>query len=168
MPSQDTFADTDIALLTASGVTEQAGDKVVAPLYTSFSESLSTPNYLAALSSYLYHNDLIILPETLSDGTTTEHMQTVKTFTIGFSAGAADAAPLLKETARRGGGLYFSATGGLGLAAALNEALLTIMETDASFTSPVSPVITLIELKHLILPTMPCFFLEEDQGGVVT
>ncbi|NRD72810.1 rRNA (guanine-N1)-methyltransferase [Shewanella sp. VB17] len=136
VPSQDTFADTDIALLTASGVTEQAGDKVVAPLYTSFSESLSTPNYLAALSSYLYHNDLIILPETLSDGTTTEHMQTVKTFTIGFSAGAADAAPLLKETARRGGGLYFSATGGLGLAAALNEALLTIMETDASFTSP--------------------------------
>ena len=135
-PSQDTFANTDIGILTANGVTEQADDKTVAPLYTSFSENLSTPNYLPALSSYLYHNDLVISPETQSDGTTTEHMQTVKTFTIGFSSGASDAAPLLKETARRGGGLYFSATGGLGLAAALNDALLTIMETDTSFTSP--------------------------------
>ena len=136
VPSQDTFADTDIETLTDNGVTEQADDKIVAPLYTAFSESLSTPNYLPALSSYLYHNDLVTSPEVQSDGTTTEHMQTVKTFTIGFSSGASDAAPLLKETARRGGGLYFSATGGLGLAAALNEALLTIMETDASFTSP--------------------------------
>ncbi len=136
VPSQDTFANGDIISLTKNGVTEQADDKTVAPLYTSFSEGLSTASYLPALASYLYHNDLVTSPETLSDGTTQEHMQTVKTFTIGFSKGASDAAPLLAETARRGGGTYLAATGGLALADALNEALLTIMEIDASFTSP--------------------------------
>ncbi|NRB25267.1 PilC/PilY family type IV pilus protein [Shewanella sp.] len=136
VPSQDTFANNDIVTLTDNGVTEQADDKTVAPLYTAFSEGLSTASYLPALASYLYHNDLVTSPEALSDGTTQEHMQTVKTFTIGFSQGADDAAPLLAETARRGGGKYLPATGALALSAALNDVLLTIMETDSSFTSP--------------------------------
>ena len=136
VPSQDTFANNDIVTLTDNGVTEQADDKTVAPLYTSFSEGLSTASYLPALASYLYHNDLVTSPEALSDGTSQEHMQTVKTFTIGFSQGADDAAPLLAEAARRGGGEYFPATGALALSAALNQVLLTIMETDSSFTSP--------------------------------
>ncbi|MBW8184440.1 pilus assembly protein [Shewanella nanhaiensis] len=146
VPTQDTFADTDIVTLTASGVTEKADDKVNAPDYSVFSDpGLSSPSYLPALASYLYHNDLVTSPETLSDGSTREHMQTVKTFTIGFSSGAEDAEALLKETAKRGGNKvdddgvntgYFQATGGLGLVAAMNDALLSIMETDASFTSP--------------------------------
>lgn len=136
VPSQDTYADDDVIALGRSGVKEQAEDKTAAPDYSSFSESLSTASYLPALASYLYHNDLVVSPETMADGSKTEHMQTVRTFTIGFSKGAEDAAPLLAETAKRGGGDYFAATSGLSLQKALSDALLTIMKTNASFTSP--------------------------------
>ncbi|PKG57177.1 pilus assembly protein [Shewanella sp. GutDb-MelDb] len=136
VPSQDSYANDDVIALGRSGVKEQAEDKTVAPDYSSFSENLSSRSYLPALASYLYHNDLVISPETLADGSKTEHMQTVRTFTIGFSKGAEDAAPLLAETAKRGGGDYFAATSGLSLQKALSDALLTIMKTNASFTSP--------------------------------
>ncbi|MFT5788193.1 MAG: type IV pilus assembly protein PilY1 [Shewanella sp.] len=136
VPSQDSYANDDVIALGKSGVTQQAEDKVVAPDYSSFSENLSSKSYLPALASYLYHNDLVTSPEASADGTETEHMQTVRTFTIGFSKGADDAAPLLAETAKRGGGEYFAASSGLTLQKALSDALLTILETNASFTSP--------------------------------
>lgn len=136
VPSQDSYANNSVIALGKSGVKEQAEDKTVAPDYSSFSENLSTKSYLPALASYLYHNDLVTSPETMADGSKTEHMQTVRTFTIGFSKGAEDAAPLLAETAKRGGADYFAATSGLSLQKALSDALLTIMKTNASFTSP--------------------------------
>ncbi|ABE55995.1 type IV pilin biogenesis protein, putative [Shewanella denitrificans OS217] len=62
--------------------------------------------------------------------------QKVKTFTIGFSDGAADAAPLLIKTAELGGGKYFAAKGAAQLQAALQQVFTDILEVNASFTSP--------------------------------
>jgi len=61
--------------------------------------------------------------------------QTVSTHTIGFSEGAADAAPLLTETAKRGGGDYFSASDGLQLTAALQSTLRNLTPSNDSLTS---------------------------------
>jgi len=62
-------------------------------------------------------------------------VQTVSTHTIGFSEGAVDAAPLLIETAKRGGGDYFSAKDGLQLTAALQSTLRNLSPSNDSLTS---------------------------------
>ncbi|WP_299002702.1 PilC/PilY family type IV pilus protein [uncultured Shewanella sp.] len=62
--------------------------------------------------------------------------QYVTTFTIGFSEGAADAAPILQAAADYGGGLYFSANDASQLQAALQQIFSQILEVNASFTSP--------------------------------
>lgn len=62
-------------------------------------------------------------------------VQTVSTHTIGFSEGAEDAAPLLIETAKRGGGKYFAASDGLQLTAALQSTLLSLIPSNDSLTS---------------------------------
>lgn len=62
--------------------------------------------------------------------------QNVTTFTIGFSDGADDAAPLLIKTAELGGGKYFAAKGASQLQAALQQVFTQILEVNASFTSP--------------------------------
>ena len=89
-------------------------------------------NYLPALASYMYQNDLINKTDDNGDNP----LQNVRTFTIGFSSGADDAAPLLIETAKRGGGKYFAAQDSLQLTNALSDALSSILEIDSSFTSP--------------------------------
>jgi len=123
-PTVDANANAAIKTLTVGAAS--SGD------YSSFSEKLSTPSYLPALASYIFNNDLI----KKVDSKGTEHKQTVRTFTIGFSEGATDAAPLLNETAKRGGGQYFAAQDSLELQAALSDALSSILAIDASFTSP--------------------------------
>jgi type IV pilus assembly protein PilY1 len=62
--------------------------------------------------------------------------QNVTTFTIGFSEGANDAAPLLTKTAELGGGKYFAAKGAAQLQSALQQVFTQILEVNASFTSP--------------------------------
>ena len=89
-------------------------------------------NYLPALASYMYQNDLV----NRNDDNGDNPLQNVRTFTIGFSSGADDAAPLLIETAKRGGGKYFAAQDSLQLTNALSDALSSILEIDSSFTSP--------------------------------
>lgn len=123
-PTLDKNADNEVKALGASGSKE--GD------YSSFSTKLSTPSYLPALASYMFNNDLI----NKLDSANTQQTQNVRTYTIGFSKGAEDAAPLLAETAKRGGGLYFAAQNSLELQNALSDALSNILNIDSSFTSP--------------------------------
>lgn len=136
LPSLDTSANGDVMALGQIGVKEQAENKVVPPDYSVFATESSGESYLPALASYLYHNDLVDSAETLANGSEVEHMQTVRTFTIGFSQGAQSAAPLLAETAKRGGGRYFSASNALSLRQALTDTLVAITNTNTSFTSP--------------------------------
>jgi type IV pilus assembly protein PilY1 len=139
-PTLDNYSDDDIKALLATGVKAKVDDDIkvdpdyspVSLTYTRDGETVTEDNYLAALASYMYQNDLITSP----DGNGEEHRQTVKTFTIGFSEGASDAAPLLQAVAERSESTYFVAKTGLNLEKALNEALLSILETDTSFTSP--------------------------------
>ncbi len=123
-PTLDQYADGDVISLTATASAE--GD------YSSFSEGLEKPSYLAALASYMYHNDVAHKLDENGD----DLFQNVLTYTIGFSAGAADAAPLLKETALRGGGEYFAASNSIELQDVLSEVLSSIMSVDSTFTSP--------------------------------
>lgn len=126
-PTVDSHANTAIAALTANGAA--VGN------YSTFSEGLDTknsPSYLPALASYMFNNDLV----KQADSSGSEQRQYVRTFTIGFSQGADDAAPLLKETAVRGGGKYFAAKDSLELQSALSSALTSILAIDSSFTSP--------------------------------
>ncbi|MFS1423697.1 pilus assembly protein [Shewanella sp. 10N.286.48.B5] len=109
-PTRDTDADNKVLAL--SGITK-------ADRYSS--------NYLPALAGWLNKNDV----NTSLDGT-----QTVSTYTIGFSEGAASAAPILKETASRGGGKYYSAIDAQKLQEALQTIFSNILETNSSFTSP--------------------------------
>ncbi len=131
VPTVDTHANADIIALTSAAGVNPEGD------YSAFSEKLSQPSYLAALASYMFNNDLVHV----LDDNGEDQKQNVITFTIGFSEGADDAAPLLKETAMRGGGTpdkphYYSAADGISLELALTDALSSILAIDSSFTSP--------------------------------
>lgn len=84
-------------------------------------------NYLPALAGYMKNNDI---------NSAIEGVQTATTYTIGFSSGADDAAPLLKEAAKLGGGEYYPAQDAAALLAALQSALVEILRVNASFTSP--------------------------------
>ena len=109
-PTRDNDADTEIRKL--SGITNA---------------NKFSGNFLPALAGWLNKNDV----NTSLDGT-----QTVSTYTIGFSSGAASAAPILKETASRGGGAYYSANDAQKLQEALQSIFSNILETNSSFTSP--------------------------------
>ena len=84
-------------------------------------------NYLAALAGWMHTNDL---------NTNIAGDQTSTMYTIGFSNGAADAAPLLTETARLGGGKYYDSSDPSRLLASLQSALVEILEVNGTFTSP--------------------------------
>ncbi|WP_445946691.1 pilus assembly protein [Shewanella sp.] len=84
-------------------------------------------SYLPNLAHWMNNND--VNANLVGD-------QNVSTFTIGFSDGAADAAPLLIKTAELGGGKYFAAKGAAQLQAALQQVFTQILEVNASFTSP--------------------------------
>ncbi|MBV7314179.1 pilus assembly protein [Shewanella sp. NIFS-20-20] len=84
-------------------------------------------SYLPNLAEWMHKHDV---NDSLPD------MQTVNTYTIGFSDGANDAAPLLKKTAELGGGEYYAAKNASQLQAALQQVFSEILEVNASFTSP--------------------------------
>ncbi|MCL1123049.1 pilus assembly protein [Shewanella surugensis] len=87
----------------------------------------SGTSYLPALAGILNREDV---------NTNLAGEQYVTTFTIGFSEGAADAAPILQAAADYGGGLYFAANDASQLQAALQQIFSQILEVNASFTSP--------------------------------
>jgi len=83
-------------------------------------------NYLAGLAQWMTEHDL---------NQNLDGKQTINTYTIGFSSGADDAEPLLKETAKLGGGLYFKAQDSVELTTALLGALQNIEPSNDSLTS---------------------------------
>ncbi len=91
-----------------------------------FSGSKFGDNYLPAVAEWMYENDI---------NTSLPGKQTVETYTIGFSKGADDAAPLLKEAAKLGGGKYFRAEDSVQLTAALLNALADLEPSNDSLTS---------------------------------
>ena len=84
-------------------------------------------SYLAALAGWMNKNDV---NKNIAD------VQTVTTFTIGFSQGASSTTALLRETAKRGGGKYFHAKDAAELQSALQNVFSNIMAVNSSFTSP--------------------------------
>ncbi len=85
------------------------------------------------MAKYLYDNDL-----NSSLGTTGESFekQNVVVYTIGFQTEQ----ELLSDTARNGGGLYFTANSISGLSAAFKQIIADIADVSAVFVSPVVPV----------------------------
>ena len=115
-PIYDNGADSKIEALTAI----DQGETV------NFSGSKFSGNYLAGLAEWMNDNDV---------NTSLPGKQTVSTFTIGFSEGALDAAPLLKETAKLGGGDYYPASDNTQLTSALLNTLESLEPSNDSFTS---------------------------------
>ncbi|MBA6292432.1 rRNA (guanine-N1)-methyltransferase [Colwellia sp. MB3u-70] len=115
-PTYDNGADSKISELS----TVEDGKTI------KFSGSKFGGNYLPAVAQWMYENDI---------NTTLEGKQTVETFTIGFSEGADDAAPLLKESAKLGGGTYYRAEDSVQLTAALLNALESLEPSNDSLTS---------------------------------
>ncbi|ARD45413.1 PilC/PilY family type IV pilus protein [Colwellia sp. PAMC 21821] len=115
-PTQDNHADSKIEALSTveDGTTHN------------FSGSKYEGNYLAGLAQWMSNRDL---------NTQLEGKQTADIYTIGFSAGADNAAPLLKETAKLGGGKYFRATDSAQLTAALIGALEDLTPSNDSLTA---------------------------------
>lgn len=126
-PSHDEDANEHVKTLTKEANSDGDYSAYYARTYDDWADS-----YMPALASYMYHNDVA---HSLDDnGEDLE--QNVRTFTIGFSDGAADAASLLTETAFRGGGEYLTASSGIELEEALSDALSAILAIDSTFTSP--------------------------------
>lgn len=89
-------------------------------------DDLNTASYLPALAGWMNTYDVNL---------NIDGVQIVSTHTIGFSDGAEDAKGLLTETAKRGGGKYFSAKDELQLTAALQSTLRDLVPSNDSLTS---------------------------------
>ncbi|SFD24791.1 pilus assembly protein [Pseudoalteromonas denitrificans] len=123
-PTRDLAADDEIAALIATKTDPKNEDTSQTP----FSDpSLSNTNYLPNLAHWMNHNDVNL---------NVKGTQSVSLYTIGFSEGADDAAPLLKAAAENGGGTYYSASDALALSGALTTALNEILQINTTFTSP--------------------------------
>lgn len=88
-------------------------------------------SYLPHLAGYLNDNDFV------ADGS----KQHIVTYTIGFGADDVtsdehEPTKMLKETAKLGGGKYFSAVNATQLSEAFNSAVFDILESAASLSSP--------------------------------
>ncbi|VAW88335.1 Type IV fimbrial biogenesis protein PilY1 [hydrothermal vent metagenome] len=81
-------------------------------------------NRLDELAGWLYANDL--------DGDSTNGIQRVVTYTVGFTSDQT----LLSDTAEKGGGRYYTADSASELSDAFQSALNEILQTDTTFTSP--------------------------------
>ena len=124
-PTWDNGADSKIAALSVveDGTTVSfSGSSFPVPA----ANNTHPYNYLASLAGWMRNHD--INPNMDGD-------QKVETYTIGFSEGADDAAPLLKEAAKLGGGQYFKAADSNQLTAALLGALENLEPSNDSLTS---------------------------------
>ena len=100
---------------------------------------LGRTSYLDDVAKYLYENDM------RSD---IEGMQNIPTYVVGFYVDEDDT--LLSSTARKGGGLYFSANSGDGLTSALNKAITDILNR-ISAGSAVSTITTSAESTDYVI-----------------
>lgn len=130
IPTLDHAADDSISmLLSAPGV--KGGEDLKRYPFTV--EGKEYTSYLPALAAYMFNNDIV---RNNLDAYGNDNQQSVRTYTIGFSEGAADAEPLLREAAVRGGGSYSKALDAAQLTVNLTNALSSILAIDSSFTSP--------------------------------
>ncbi|MCG9720109.1 PilC/PilY family type IV pilus protein [Shewanella sp. Isolate7] len=133
-PTVDHFADGRIKALTDAAENKTADYSPFEYLDEFGNRSIS---YLPALASYMYNNDLV---KGNLDSTGNDNQQSARLYTIGFSEGAQNAAPLLLEAAKRGGNIegggYYEANSDLDLTEAFNNILKTILSIDSSYTSP--------------------------------
>lgn len=83
-------------------------------------------SYLPALAGWMHRNDI---------HPTSAGIQNAEVYTIGFGADIETAAPVLAETAIRGGGQYFPATDSASLTAALTNVLANIDPSNNTLTS---------------------------------
>ncbi|AWB68536.1 hypothetical protein C2869_19965 [Saccharobesus litoralis] len=113
-PTRDNGVNTTIASM-ISGDSELTNNGVV------------DGNYLPALAGWMFKNDI---------NTSVAGDQTAVTYTIGFGEDALAAAPVLSKAAELGGGEYYAATDATALALALQNTIIQILQTSASFTSP--------------------------------
>ncbi|RLV61424.1 rRNA (guanine-N1)-methyltransferase [Parashewanella curva] len=109
-PTYDNDSDADVVALTGATPADRVQE-----------------SYLPSLAGWLSSNDV---------NPTLQGTQTVRTFTIGFSAGATDAAPVLNAAAQSGKGQYFSALDSVQLQNALRQTVNEILTNSSSFTSP--------------------------------
>lgn len=108
-PTLDDAADTLVRTLTG---------KTSCPVYG------NTRSCLPLLTEYMYNSDL--------DGVSTNGIQRAVTYTIGFATDQA----LLRDTATKGGGQYYTADSTEELTSAFQGAITSILSTNAAFTSP--------------------------------
>ncbi|MDZ7781682.1 MAG: hypothetical protein U5K56_01595 [Halioglobus sp.] len=86
------------------------------------------------------------------------------TYTIGFQTDQA----LLQETASRGGGRRYTATNADQLATAFQGALLNILTTDTSFTSPAVSVDSFTGPRFAKMSSTPCSNPTTGSTGAAT
>ncbi|WKE64956.1 PilC/PilY family type IV pilus protein [Gallaecimonas kandeliae] len=117
-PTRDAAADTAIKALPNIG-----------SAYTSTAaDGTTTTTMLPALAGWMHTQDL---------NPNLAGTQTIDMYTIGFALDAGDnAEPILQETAKRGGGQYFSAKKASDLAGALQKVLAEVSTKTSAFTSP--------------------------------
>ncbi|KGJ91848.1 pilus assembly protein [Colwellia psychrerythraea] len=124
-PTYDIDADDEIFKLPATGQDPfLVSDNFFVNGYKEYDAEWS---YLAALAGWINNNDLNL---------NLDGKQTAETYTIGFGEDAKkDAAPLLIETAKRGGGEYFYAEDSASLTTALTNVLANLEPSNDSLTS---------------------------------
>ncbi|MGB5441903.1 MAG: hypothetical protein WBN57_04675, partial [Gammaproteobacteria bacterium] len=113
-PTRDNQADSAIETLTGETCKEYNGTK----------------NCMPTLAEYLYEEDL--------DGDDSNGIQRVLTYTIGFQTKQ----DLLKDTAKKGHGEYYTADSAEELSEAFQGAILEILANAGTFTSPAVAVDT--------------------------
>ena len=118
LPTRDNQADTAIETLTGKTCEEYGPD------------GSKTKNCMPTLAEYLYEEDL--------DGDDSNGIQRVLTYTIGFQTKQ----ELLKDTARKGHGEYYTADSAEELSEAFQGAILEILANAGTFTSPAVAVDT--------------------------
>lgn len=123
-PTFDVAADTAI-----KGLTDQSG-KTFSTLVGATCDAETYPAgfnpsggaCLDDLAEFMFKGDSSPLPDT----------QNVKTYTIGFTVDL----PVLAQTAQRGGGQYYTANDTATLSNALTNILISILDTNQTFSSP--------------------------------
>ncbi|MFT4519504.1 MAG: type IV pilus assembly protein PilY1 [Halioglobus sp.] len=123
-PTYDTDANAAIETLTGKTCADYLTDQ------TQNGNRISDKNCLPILAEYMSNRDL--------DNDSNNGNQFAITYTIGFGTSQ----DLLEDTATKGKGEYYQAENSAGLTAAFQGAILSILSTDSTFTSPAVAVDT--------------------------
>ncbi|MGB1141491.1 MAG: hypothetical protein ACPG1A_11370, partial [Halioglobus sp.] len=118
-PTYDTAANSRIETLTGRTCAKYESDQT-----DRYGNRIKEKNCLPVLTEYMANNDL--------DNDSNNGDQFGITYTIGFGTSQ----KLLEDSAEKGKGLYYQAENSEELAAAFQGAIINILSTDSTFTSP--------------------------------